>query len=461
MITYSFLAFLALAITVAFVDWRRGWILAIVAGVLQDPVRKVTPGTPVILTLSIVPIYLAILFGASGVMRWSHLDVRQKYPRLYRLAVVLAFFLILAALNGLMNFGIENWRVPALGLFVYTIPIPALLIGYAYLRNEEDLIRFFKFYTVLTSIALIGVPLEYLRVDSPLLGTVGLGQDLIRHLPGIQIRILSGFYRSPDIMAWHAAMLTVVSLVMMIRRGFPRGWLWLIACSWGFLNTLLSGRRKMIYMLAVFVVIFLFRYVRRMSIMQTVSIGLIGVAMWVVVDRLATTSQETSVYALGAATSRIEVLQRLEGGALSSIQQSGIMGVGLGYATQGAHHLAGRTARLGWQEGGAAKLIAELGLPGFLFAIYFLFAVFWTMFRLSSQRDAQHDVYLIRVALFGILAANVASFAVSAQAYSDAVLTLMNAFFIGAMLATPRVTSQRVVLARPRQESQLSPIAAT
>ena len=42
-------------------DWRRGWPLAIVCGVLQDPVRKLTPGNPVVLTFTIVAIYIIML----------------------------------------------------------------------------------------------------------------------------------------------------------------------------------------------------------------------------------------------------------------------------------------------------------------------------------------------------------------------------------------------------------------
>ena len=60
MITIGFLAFVGLSATVALADWRRGWLLAIVVGVLQDPVRKLVPGAPVYLTFSIVGVYVAI-----------------------------------------------------------------------------------------------------------------------------------------------------------------------------------------------------------------------------------------------------------------------------------------------------------------------------------------------------------------------------------------------------------------
>ena len=56
-IALSFLGFVGLAALITLTDWRRGWLLAILAGVLQDPVRKITPGTPVWLSMSVVGIY--------------------------------------------------------------------------------------------------------------------------------------------------------------------------------------------------------------------------------------------------------------------------------------------------------------------------------------------------------------------------------------------------------------------
>ena len=59
-------AFLLLSATFTLVDWRRGWLLAILCGVLQDPARKLTPGTPVLMSISIVLIYAVVIFSAQG-----------------------------------------------------------------------------------------------------------------------------------------------------------------------------------------------------------------------------------------------------------------------------------------------------------------------------------------------------------------------------------------------------------
>ena len=69
--------------------------------------------------------------------------------------------------------------------------------------------------------------------------------DYIRHLPGIQIRMLSGIYRSPDVMAWHASMLAVIGVAMALRAGVRRQLLiWSAVAGWGFVNCMIGGRRK-------------------------------------------------------------------------------------------------------------------------------------------------------------------------------------------------------------------------
>lgn len=436
-LTILFAGVLVLAAFVAFADPHRGWYLAILLGILQDPLRKLTPGTPVVLSLTAAFIYAAILLGAQARLLAAYAEFRMRYPRISKLLGLFFWILIFAAVNGLMTFGLSNWEVPALGLFIYCLPLPAVIFGYFFLRSEEQLLRFFTFFAVITAIALIGVPLEYYKIGWRTLGTVALQGDWIRHIPGIQIRILSGFYRSPDIMAWHAAMLCCISIFMIIRKGFPRAWLWMILAAWGFLTCLMSGRRKMIYMIAVFVAVFLFRFIKRLTVAQVSALVFAGLAMAFVYSRLKT-DERSNVYVIGAATSRGEVLQRIEGGAVGTLRQSGVFGLGIGSATQGAYRLA-RTREVGWQEGGLGKLALELGLPGLLFAIYFGYVLARTFMRISAARDHNHELSPTRIALVGLVAANGVAFLISHQPFIDPVLVLMNAFLIGVTFRLPHL----------------------
>jgi hypothetical protein len=80
MITIVFAAFLALAAMVAITDWRRGVLMLILVGVLQDPARKLTPGTPFLMTMSVVLIYAAIIIAIQAQLQSALADFTSASP---------------------------------------------------------------------------------------------------------------------------------------------------------------------------------------------------------------------------------------------------------------------------------------------------------------------------------------------------------------------------------------------
>jgi hypothetical protein len=437
-----FLALLLLACVIAFLDWRRGWYLAVICGVLQDPVRKMTSGTPVVITFSVVLVYLFILLSSYVTLRNALGDLARRFSALYTAANVFVVFLLVAAVNGLITYGLEYWKAPALSLIIYLMPIPAMLLGYAFYRRDEDLTPFLVFYSVVTSIALIGVILEYEGVQWNALGLVALTQGSnLRLLTGLQLTLLAGFYRAADIMAWHAATLAMIGIAMSIRARYLRtAWPWMAVTAWGVLACFLSGRRKALYMLVVFVALFVWRYVRRLNVPQVVSFVTLALLLLFVTHRLAT-SERADVYVRAAGTTQSELLARLEGGFGATIQQTGFMGAGLGTATQGTQHFTNNTS-YSWQEGGLGKLAIELGVPGVAGAGLLLLAFINYVVKITRAPDEPGTSQLIRCMLMAMILANVANFAASAQAYSDPLLTLMTSFLAGCLFATAATESR-------------------
>jgi hypothetical protein len=131
------------------------------------------------------------------------------------------------------------------------------------------------------------------------------------------------------------------------------------------------------------------------------------------------------------------------------VEQHGILGAGLGAATQGVRHIIGGDTDPGWQEGGLAKLVVELGVPGLLAVLLFAWTLFRMMLRISAVGDIEGTSQILRVGLLGIVLANVLNFMASAQAYSDPVLTLGSAFFLGCLLATATLDERLAAEQRP------------
>ena len=446
MITILFVAFLGLAVTVAITDWRLGVLMMVMTGALQDPARKLTPGTPFVMTMSVIVIYAAIIIATQSQLQKALADFTKRFAAVWAAFGVTIFFIVLAAVNGLMTNGITLWRVPVASLFIYLAPLPAVLVGYLYIDREERLFTFIRFYCIVTSVALVGTLLEYLRVDSRALGMVAQTGDYIRFLPGIQVRMLSGFYRGPDIMAWHAATLTCLAITMVVRAGISRsaGW-WSAVAAWGCFNTIISGRRKAIYMIAIFAAVFVWRYFRRLKTQQVTAFIIAALAIAFVVHELAS-NEHSNVYTRAALTTQQELAERLEGGLWGTIEQSGYLGEGLGVATQGTYHFAtGDQASqgvFGWQEGGLGKLAVELGIPGLLAAAFLMWRALFMMNRIAMHPDVPGSTQIARVMLFALILANMGNFLASAQAYSDPVLTLLTAFLAGALFGTARLDEQ-------------------
>jgi hypothetical protein len=444
-----YLAFVGASCAYAQMNWRRAWLLVLVCGVVQDPVRKLTPGSPVWISFVVVGLYAAILFAARRTLLAYLREFGRRFPVVETVFTIFLFTLLLAASNGIFSFGVANWKVPLVSFVTYLVPLTAILLGYAWLQREETMYRFFAIYAGLTSIAMIGSMLEYLRYESPVLGMVSFQGDYIRHLPGIQVRLLAGIYRGPDVMAWHASMLTVIGIAMALRSGFgQRMLLWGGVAGWGFLNCMMAGRRKAIYFVVVFGVVLLWRYIRRIRFVQiATALALLAVLGGVI--RHLGSNEETEVYTRSAGTSQGEIAQRLEGGVIQTFRQFGLMGAGLGAATQGVHHLI-EGGTLGWQEGGLGKIAVELGLPGMIALTVLGLVVLRLLLRLTRIGDVRGSSHFLRVILFALVVANIAGFTASAQAYTDAILALVSGFLAGCLFATAALDERLAAAQQPR-----------
>ena len=457
-----YLIFLAAACVYALLDWRRAWLLVTLCGVIQDPVRKLTAGSPVYISFAVVALYAVILFAAREELAKYATEFTRRFGNLSSALMVFVFLLMVGVINGLITYGIAKWKAPMISLVTYIVPMIAVLLGYAWFQREEMMLRFFRFYTAVTSIALIGTVLEYFRFPSRLLGLVSFEGDYIRHLPGIQIRMLSGLYRSPDVMAWHASMLTVIGVAMALRAGLRRQMLiWSAVAGWGFVNCMIAGRRKAIYFVIVFCVAFLWRYLRRVQTSQIVAIIGLLLILGTVISQLSST-EATSVYTKSAVATRGEIGQRFEGGVLQTFREVGYLGAGLGTATQGVHHLLGSNS-IGWQEGGLGKLAMEVGLPGLLALVVMTVIVGRMLMVLTSIGDVPGSSQFIRVTLFALVMANIAGFVASAQAYTDAVLALTAGFLVGALFASAALderlpATEQAPATEPKDASALRPL---
>ena len=427
---------------VALFNWRRGVLAAILLGLLQDPLRKVIPGTPAYLVMASAPIWLCTMCSAafSGHLRIDRFFA--CFPRFGLWAKIFAVYLVIpAAISA--TYGRNSWMITLLGAFVYATMYGVLVAGWRYPNRSADVGRFLVFYAVAASLMLIGGPLEAFELPygRPFVGTEMLGAVWVTHRTGEAVHMLSGFFRGPDVMGWHAALLFMVAVVLALRSKGPARWLWIVVAIWGILNIWLCGRRKMLSMIPIFLggyalLVFRFKNVQRILSICGMAAMIVGLGWYLISSMVHNEALERFYISTFA-----DVEGRVEAhgfrSVITTINQAGFWGYGLGMSQQGVHNIPNvETPRL-WQESGPSKIVAEVGVPGndlYLIMGVVMFITAYHVVRLGQKRDS----FYLTAGIFSILVANVASSVVSAQIFGDPLVAFLLAFMTGLLLSDAR-----------------------
>lgn len=429
---------IAVACAVAVWRWRWGVAAAILIGLVQDPLRKLTPGTPGLYAMSSVPVWLSALAGAwmEGATRVRAFLAR--FPRVGQAMIIFAAYLPLpAALSA--GYGRNTIAITALGALIYGSMFLMLCSGWRYALRPADTSRLLAFYARATAVMLIGGPLNYLGWNERFaaIGTEALGHIWVTHRTGEAVYMLAGFFRSPDVMGWHAATVFMIAIVLAIRARGSARLAWIGLAVWGALNVWLCGRRKMVSMLPVFLVVYLalgFRFhgIRRWAF----SAAMAALAVFIGWHVVTTYIRADAVERFYLTTLR-EADDSLRGHAVDSvwetIRQAGFWGYGLGMGQQGIHHIKAEMPRL-WQESGPSKLVAELGVPGAVLFLWLLVRLGLTAYHVVG-RAAGSALFAETAGIFAILAANLVAGLVSAQIFGDPFIALLMALMLGILLS--------------------------
>lgn len=432
---------LLMACGLAIWRWQWGFFAVIVIGLIQDPLRKLIPGSTGLYAMSIVPVWILALAGGlfSGQLRPG--VFLGTFPRLGRwLAIFAGYLVIPAAISA--TYAPGTWQITLLGLMIYSMAIFTLFAGSCWSRSELVRTRFFAFYAMTAGVALVGGPLEYfLGSDAnPALGSAALGTTWVTHRTGEAVYMLTGFFRGPDIMGWHASMVFMVAVVMAIRSDGIRRYLWIALAIWAIPSIWICGRRKIISMLPIFAGYFIFLF----SIFKNIrrifaSIGLIimiGVFSGHVILSYMWQTEVYDFYMTTFSEAGDQFKRHGFDSVLGTIEQAGFWGYGLGMGQQGTHHIKTEKPRL-WQESGPTKIIVELGVPGAIIFVMIMVLIFITAHAVLKARARAPD-FMLSAGIVSILVANLVAALISAQIYTDPFIAFMLATLTGLLFSSIR-----------------------
>ena len=246
-------------------NWKATTILTILIGFLQDPLRKLTPGQP---TWMVGLVLVGFLLTAAAIYaeRRGYMNVKAIVWTMPTLGDWLPIYFMLIAFQALNSFArFRSITMTFSGVIFYIAPMLGLWIGFQIGCNQWLLRRLVIFYVVLSSIVAITVFMSYQGFDHTILQEVGDGIEIIFRY-GFHAKGASGLWRTSEIAGWQltAAACFSITLAFSMSKIENQIGLLMLAAMFTFL-TILTGRRKAITMVVVYVVIYLLLFSRRSS----------------------------------------------------------------------------------------------------------------------------------------------------------------------------------------------------
>lgn len=452
MIDILFITIGLLLALVCITDWRKGVFICIIAGFLQDPLRKLIEGEPFYLTV-IVAAYLGLTFlGAKMKKKRLTASALPLWDSAFRRLLLLFISLVLIqSIFAFMKTG--SPAIAGLGLISYFSPIPALLIAFHAVRSNEDIIRIIRFYVIFAVVAMTGIYLSYMGYTWDVLRQVGGG--IMAYSPsGEPLELHTGFLRAPETAAWHGATAACFIVVMFISR---RGRLFSGLISGAiiiFLITavILTGRRKALVEIILFVSFygFLLVYFRRGAFKLAFLILTLGIVFAFISSSYLFPDEVTTginPYYQRSISAKEDAFERIYNMSVGSVRwiiaQNGFLGSGAGTGSQGAQHFGGAITG-GAAEGGIGKVLAEIGVPGltlFLWVAVKIFKYFWKLIKQFSRGDPYHA--RLMYGIISLLAANSAVFVTAHQVFGDPFVLLVIGWVLGFAFALPALREMK------------------
>ena len=431
-------------------NWRRGLTLVVLTTIIQDPLRKLAPDQPVAFSLmaGVVAIMTFVVSLRSPRTRYMRPDSSREYRELKAAAMLFVGIIALQSINGFMWHG--SLAAVALGIVTYLGALPAILVGrhLAGISGEKAMMGFLKAYLILCVPAVATLYLQYAGVGWPILGDVGQGiqiYDVI--LNGAPVSTSSGLFRSSEIAAWHIGACCCFAIMLATHRNVSMRSLATTTALVAVLLALglLTGRRKLLIQLAMFLFAYLFLifFIGRMGSRLWIAVSVSVAAIWLgarslqelapsdVVYRQFVARGETGFSSVGDRFAKLGI------DPLSwAYDRFGPFGGGVGAATSGAQNYGVDAMMVAVGEGGLGKLAGELGWPG-------LAAAFWLSVLLAryvlkiTRRTARLSPAAgrLRCGMAAFLIANISSFSVATQVFNDLFVLTTLGLFVGVLVS--------------------------
>ncbi|MFN7986209.1 MAG: hypothetical protein U0529_01975 [Thermoanaerobaculia bacterium] len=453
------------AVLLCLSDFRKGIIVIAAVGLLQDLVRKLAPGQPTYLMGLVFIAFAATFAGAlarENPFWWRRRDWES-------LRTPLGLFALAFGVQALVSYvRIGSLVLIGVGLAAYAGPVVALVLGSWAGARHGVVQRFLVAYLVFVALMASGIVLYQAGYRWPSLMSIGPGLTVYDWRLGA-VYLPPGFFRAPEVASWHCATAACVAVTLAAaRKATSARWAALgglaVLFSW---CVIVAGRRKGLGEIVIFLALFAYLqvwYRGRLgrlgpAVLVTILIGAFAFQRYGLQEKAAAqigSMRERSDTAGGAAG-------RFLGGATSLpqvVEAAGFFGTGLGTGTQGAQHF--RTEGEKWNlisESGLARVVAELGVPGSVTALFLLIR-FGSNLRERARmlRRATEADPAILLGLTALVFSNAVVFISAHQIFGDPFVYIFLGLATGFVVAG--LDEEGTASWRDRRRAAVMPVAA-
>jgi hypothetical protein len=252
------------------------------------------------------------------------------------------------------------------------------------------------------------------------------GGELIIYDVGTALESYSGIFRVGEIAAWHAATVAIFLIILASRDhslGLRIGMGVLVVGLIGAI--LLTGRRKMLMTLTIFVVtqwalLTIFRRGGSRVVVTLLILGIFGSLGLALLDP----SSDKGLYLQRGISVFDDAIERLLTAInlfSPAIPRSYGIGLGAGVTAQGSQHVGGVGVSAGGVgEAGIGKIVIELGLLGMIAVVVLIVRLSVRLFtNLKFLSQTSERLLYYSVSFIAFIVANLATFTVATQVYGD------------------------------------------
>lgn len=435
LVTILFIISVGVTLAASFWDWRPSFLACLFFETIRDPVRKFLVDESILLPLTVSVAWICIAIVATHGKKHLLVAFLKKRPELCIATVLLVLAILPGFMISLVRFS-GGWILALGGATMYLLPVLGVLFGSVCAVDSRFLKQWLTFYGLLCAFGAASAILEFAACNIPGLG--GIRYIWYRSfLEGQSYLWLScGIYRSPDALGLHSALGLMFLIFVQSPAPIARRIRYIPGLLLLFAGLSLSGRRKMLALPVIFVVIFVSLLLVKRGRRQTAVPALVTIALGMVAIFAVGSLGPHGLYYQSLAWASLPRIQDAFTNVFESWQQQGLWGAGLGTVTQGLSQFVSHGVH-NWQEDGLSRAMVELGIPGMILAFASLGFVCWSAIRsLRGRTDSS-----LTIGMLSITGASLAGFMVSHQVYSgDPCQILMASICLGVALSGPEVS---------------------